>query len=182
MLKRFKFFGFAKNFKKYFSDANDKNPTNRNKSNFYEGSSEEFFYNNPVTSNEEKNIIKLKDEEKSKMRSKLKINEVTPAPLIEDEAYRDLYRNFSLYVGEELTKELDEISHNTEKEGKLYKYGLPAKNELPFTQLVLKEDAEQSLPKTPTENLFEMMGLDSDSSYENLILKIQSEFNHGRTN
>lgn len=139
--------------------------------------SQDFFYNLDPT-----NIISLKEEEKSRMRSKLKYRDEKSPVLVEDETYRELYKNFSLYVGEALSQELDIIDHNEERNGQLFKYGLPAKNELPFNKLVVKDEVEENIPKTATENLFELMGLDSDSSYESLILKFQSEFNHGKPN
>jgi hypothetical protein len=139
---------------------------------------EEFFYKTVTNINNEKNILSVKDE---KMRSKLKLSDTTDPPLIENETYREFYKNFSLYVGEDTSQELDTIIHNEEKQGELYKYGLPAKNHLPFNQLVPKEENEEPLPTTATESLYQLLGLDSDSSYESLILKMQSEFNHGIT-
>lgn len=114
-----------------------------------------------------------------KMKSKLSLNEPTDQPLIENEAYRELYRNFSLYIGEENSKELDTIVHNEEKNGKLHKYGLPIKNELPFTELIPQEEVNEQ-PKTSTENLFDLLELDKESSYESLILKFKGELNHGK--
>jgi hypothetical protein len=139
---------------------------------------EKYFYDknleNAINSNK---MISVKKD--PKMRSKLSLNEPTEQPLIENEAYRELYRNFSLYIGEETSKELDTIIHNEEKNGKLHKYGLPLKNELPFTELIPQEEADE-LPKTSTESLFDLLELDKDSSYESLILKFQGEFNHGK--
>jgi hypothetical protein len=141
---------------------------------------DKFFYDknleNAINSN---NLISVKKD--SKMKSKLTLNEPLEQPLIDNEAYRELYRNFSVYIGEQSSKELDIIVHNEERNGKLHKYGLPAKNELPFTELIPQEEADE-LPKTSTESLFELLELDKDSSYESLILKFQGEFNHGKNN
>ena len=141
---------------------------------------EKFFYDknleNAINSN---NLISVKKD--SKMKSKLTLNEPLDQPLIENEAYRELYRNFSVFIGEQNSKELDNIVHNEERNGKLHKYGLPVKNELPFTELIPQEEADE-LPKTSTESLFELLELDKDSSYESLILKFQGEFNHGKNN
>jgi hypothetical protein len=154
---------------------------NKQSHQFHPGISEEFFYKNIQDPSNEKNILTLKEEEGEKIRSKLKLSDPISPPLVENETYREFYKNFSLYVADDMSQELDTIIHNEEKNGKFYKYGLPAKNELPFNQLVPKEDIEEPLPTTATESLFQLLGLDSDSSYESLILKIQSEFNHGIT-
>ena len=139
-----------------------------------------YFYDKSNVDNSitNKNLIQIKD---SKMKSKLTITESLEQPLIENEAYRELYRNFSVYIGEETSKELDAITHNEEKNGKLHKFGLPVKNELVFSDLVPIEEVCE-LPKTATENLFESLQLDGESSYESLLLKFQSEFNHGIIN
>jgi hypothetical protein len=116
---------------------------------------------------------------KIKMKLQDEINLTNSSlPLIENEAYRELYRNFSLYVNENLINELDTIPHNEKVDGKEYKYGLLTKNELPFTDLIPKEEVEV-IPKTSTENLFELLELDKDSSYESLLIKFQQTFSHG---
>ena len=141
--------------------------------------SDMYFYENANVggTEDQKNLINLKKD--SKIKSKMVINEHGERPLIENETYRELYKNFSLYVGEEMSKELDTIAHNQEQNGKVFKYGLPAKNELPFTELVTLEE-KVDLPSTSTENIFSLLALDKDSSYESLIIKFQSEFNHGK--
>ncbi len=198
MLKRLKILNFSKPNALYdkiflkhqfklFSEVNKNNNKINAKDNPHKNDhntkksdpSQEFFYKNTV---DDKNLITLKEEQKAKMKSKLILNEPTTQPLLENETYRELYRNFSLYLGEESSKELDEITHNEERDGKVYKYGLPAKNELPFTQLMVKDEVDEKLPKTSTENLFELFELDGSSSYESLIFKIQSEYSHGITN
>jgi len=138
-----------------------------------------FFYENANvgTADDNKNLIDLKKD--SNMKSKLTIDEQSERPLIENETYRELYRNFSLYIGEENSKELDTIIHNQERNGKIFKYGLPAKNELPFTELITVEE-KVDLPSTSTENIFSLLSLDKDSSFESLVIKFQSEFNHGK--
>jgi hypothetical protein len=99
-------------------------------------------------------------------------------PLIENEAYRELYKTFSLTVTEEMLNELDDIPHNQSIGEKEYKYGLTIKNELPFSQLVLLPQ-EPVLPNTANENLFDLLNLDKESSYESLVLKYKEEFNNG---
>ena len=101
-----------------------------------------------------------------------------PVSLLDNEAYRELYKNFSLTVNDALQNELDDIPHNKLINNKEYKYGLPTKNEIPFSELVAISE-EPKLPNTSTENLFELLNLDKESSYESLILKIKEEYNHG---
>jgi hypothetical protein len=100
-------------------------------------------------------------------------------PLIENEAYRELYKNFSLTVTEEMLRELEEIPHNEKINEKEYKYGLTTKNEIPFSELVPLTE-EPVIPNTSTENLFTLLDLNKDSSYESLILKLNEEFNNGK--
>ena len=92
-----------------------------------------------------------------------------------DEQVKDMYRNYSCILHQDVLKDLDLIPHNMKINNVEYKYGIQAKN-LPFTQIVIKS-AEPLLPNTSTENLFEILNLDKDSSYESLILKYQQEFN-----
>jgi hypothetical protein len=77
-----------------------------------------------------------------------------------------------------MINDLDDIPHNKLINNKEYKYGLPSKNEIPFSQLVpLEEDPK--LPNTATENLFDLLNMDKESSYESLLLKFKDEYNHG---
>jgi hypothetical protein len=102
----------------------------------------------------------------------------SPVSLLDNDAYRELYKSFSLTVNDALQNDLDDIPHNKLINNKEYKYGLPTKNEIPFSELVpISEDPK--LPNTSTENLFELLNLDKESSYESLILKIKEEYNHG---
>ncbi len=143
-----------------------------------------FFYDK---SNIEKNIISLDQNNptsptstnRSNFQQKMNLEEESSQPLIENEAYRELYRNFSLYTNEEESKSLDIIYHNEEINGKEYKYGLLAKNQLPFTDLIPHEE-EDELPKTPNENLNSLLEIDKETSFESLLLKIQLEYNHGK--
>ncbi len=138
---------------------------------------DKFFYENINIEKENSNIISIAKD--SKFIEKMRMEETAEKPFIDNEAYRELYKNFSLFIGEETSKELDTIIHNEEVNGKKYKYGLLAKNELPFTELIPKDEVEE-IPKTSTENLFDLLDLDKESSYESMILKIQQEFNHGK--
>jgi hypothetical protein len=114
-----------------------------------------------------------------KLSNRKEINKEDPArPLIENESYRELYKNFSVVANEQTLAEIDEILHNKTHEGKEYKYGLPAKNEISFNELMIKPE-EETIPKTSTENLFELLELDKLSSYESLLLKFKETFNHG---
>lgn len=106
-------------------------------------------------------------------------NENAFKPLIDDENYRELYKNFSLTITNETIKELDEVVHNEVLEGREYKYGLPRKNELSFNELIIKPETEETFPKTATEGLFDLLELDKDSSYESLLLKFKNTFNNG---
>lgn len=137
---------------------------------------EKFFYEGTNMENQKQNVISVKSD--SKLKKIMNMEEPGEQPLIENEAYRELYKNFSLYVNEENSKEIDTIQHNEEVDGKKYKYGLLAKNELQFTELIPQEEVDE-LPKTASENLFELLDLDKESSFESLVLKIQQEFNHG---
>jgi hypothetical protein len=101
-------------------------------------------------------------------------------PLVENEEYRKLYKNFSVYFDEKLMEEYDKIYHNEKLGNKEYKYGILAKNELPFTELIVKEEENVNLPKTATENLFDLLELDKDSSYESMLLKFQGQFSNGK--
>lgn len=97
-------------------------------------------------------------------------------PLIENEDYRELYKSFSLVVREDMIGELDNIIHNEKINEKEYKYGLSVKNELKFTDLIPKDETQEE-PKTATENLYELLNLDEESSYESLVLKFNQAFN-----
>lgn len=98
--------------------------------------------------------------------------------LLDNEAYRELYKSFSLTVNDVMINDLDNIPHNKLINNKEYKYGLPTKNEIPFSELVPIEE-EPKLPNTGTENLFNLLELDKESSYESLLLKFKDEYNHG---
>lgn len=138
-----------------------------------------FFYDKTNLENAINNNKLISVKEDSKFKSKLSLNETLEKPLVENEAYRELYKNFSVYISNETSEDLDIIPHNEEKNGKLHKYGLPVKNEFAFGELMVQEEMPE-LPKTSTEKLFELLDLDKDSSYESLLLKYQSEFNHGK--
>jgi hypothetical protein len=103
----------------------------------------------------------------------------TNAPMIQNEQYREIYKAFSLTVTEEMLKELDDIPHNESINDKEYRYGLSVKNEILFTGLVPLPE-EPTLPNTGTENLFNLLSLDKESSYESMLLKFKDEFNTGR--
>jgi hypothetical protein len=100
-------------------------------------------------------------------------------PLIENEAYRHLYKGFSVTINEETVKEIDEIMHNTNKDGREYRYGLPSKNEINYNELMIKPE-EENISNTPNQNLFELLELDKLSSYESMLIKIKEIFNHGK--
>jgi len=95
--------------------------------------------------------------------------------------YRELYKNFSLVIREDQFHEIEDIKHNVVENDKKYKYGLLAKNEMPFKEMVVFNQ-EESIPKTATENLFEILGMDKDSSYESMVLKFRNEFQNGNFN
>jgi hypothetical protein len=102
-----------------------------------------------------------------------------PVSLLDNQDYRELYKSFSLTVNEVLQNDLDDIPHNKLINNKEYKYGLPTKNEILFSELVPIQE-EPKIPNTSTENLFDILNLDKESSYESLILKIKEEYNHGK--
>jgi hypothetical protein len=77
-----------------------------------------------------------------------------------------------------MINDLDDIPHNKLINSKEYKYGLPIKNETPFSELVPLAE-EPKFPNTSTENLFDLLSLDKESSYESMILKFKEEYNHG---
>ena len=91
-------------------------------------------------------------------------------------------KNYSLKIID--TTEIDNIMHNEEQHGIVYKYGLPEKN----ITLVAENDPNNKeltdISKneygTIMENVMEMFELDKDSSYENLIEKYNGTFNNGK--
>jgi len=93
--------------------------------------------------------------------------------------YRELYKNFSVVIREDQYHEIDEIKHDVIENDKKYKYGLMAKNEMPFKEMVVFNQ-EEAIEKTATENLFELLGMDKESSYESMVLKFRTEFQHGK--
>lgn len=103
------------------------------------------------------------------------------ANLLDIPEYRELYKNFSVTLHDEQLNELDDIKHDIKEDDRYYKYGLTAKNEVPFRDLILVEDKDKDgLMNTPNQNIFELLDLDKDSSYESLVLKFRGEFQHGR--
>jgi hypothetical protein len=123
-------------------------------------------------------LVKVQTKNKNKNE---KINiKANSQPFVEKEEYRELYKNFSLIMTKEHMKEFDDIKHNENYKEKEYKYGLPSKNELQFTELISldKEQVKSSVPKTDTETLYDILDMDKDSAFESLILKHQEEFNH----
>lgn len=132
---------------------------------------DEFSYSNNIPLDKNKLIQVKKKNENDNLH-------VHSQPLLENPEYRELYKSFSLTVSEEMLNDLDDIAHNKEINGKEYKYGVIAKNDIPFTDLMPKK-VEEKIPPTPNENLYELLGLDNESSYESLVLKIQEEYNHG---
>jgi hypothetical protein len=162
----------SKCWKKNFSTKEDRLNVDRKNN---QTMNDNFFYDKENIDNTSSHIISI--EKNKNMVSKLKLNEDSSMPLVENEEYRELYRNFSLIVSEDLMKSLDDIKHNQKDNDVEYKYGLPSKNNTIFTALIPKE--EEEYPKTSTENLFSRLQLDKDSSYESLLLKFQIEFNHG---
>lgn len=101
------------------------------------------------------------------------------ASLLDIPEYRELYKNFSLVIREDQLNELDNIQHDVTVSDKHYKYGLTSKNEIPFKELVVFNQ-EEAAPKTPTESLFEILELDKESSYESLVLKFRTQYQHGK--
>lgn len=89
-----------------------------------------------------------------------------------------MYKNFSLIIKDDQIDELDNIDHNVTVKEKYLKYGLSAKNEMPFKEII-PYNPEEAIPNTSTENLFELLNLDKDSSYESMVLKFRTEFQHG---
>lgn len=156
---------------KKFSTKDKSTNTINNNSN-----QDKFFYDKENIDGSSPNLISI--EKNKNAMSKLKLSEDNSQPLIENEAYRELYKSFSVIVTDDLLKSLDEIKHNQKENDIEYRYGLPVKNNTPFTALVPKTE-EEELPKTGTENIFSLLDLDKDSSYESLLLKFQMEFNHG---
>lgn len=103
------------------------------------------------------------------------------ASLLDIPEYRELYKNFSVTLQNEQLDELDNIKHDVKENDRYYKYGLTAKNEVPFRELVLADqDKEENLTNTPNQNIFALLDLDKDSSYESLVLKFRNEYQHGK--
>jgi hypothetical protein len=95
-----------------------------------------------------------------------------------EEHYKEIYKNYSLTIMEDEMNELDNLRHNVIENNIEYKYGVAVKNTLPFSALIPAKDVYE-LPKTATENLFDLLEIDKDSSYESLILKYHQEYNTG---
>lgn len=93
-----------------------------------------------------------------------------------------MYKPFSLTLQESALEEFDNILHNETLNGKEYKYGLNSKNDTSFNELVVVKstEGEEAIEKTANENLWELLNLDKESSYESLILKFSEEYNHGK--
>lgn len=102
------------------------------------------------------------------------------ASLLDIPEYRELYKNFSVVLRDEQLNELDNIKHDIKENEKFYKYGLTAKNEIPFKELVIVDQEKENLSNTANQNIFELLDLDKDSSYESLVLKFRNEYQHGK--
>ncbi len=93
--------------------------------------------------------------------------------------YRELYKNFSLVIREDQYHEIDNIKHDVVENDKKFKYGLMVRNEMPFKEMVLYNQ-EEAVEKTATESLFELLEMDNESSYESMVLKFRTHFQHGK--
>ena len=97
---------------------------------------------------------------------------------ITEQQYKEIYRNYSITIVEDEINELDDIKHDIIEGNVEFKYGLPSKNIVAFKDLV-PLPVEPLLPKTPTENFYELLNIDKDGSYESMVLKYHKEFNTG---
>jgi len=105
------------------------------------------------------------------------------ASLLDIPEYRELYKTFSVVLRDENLNELDNIKHDVKENDKYYKYGLIAKNEMPFKELIVVDQMNEenaNLTNTPNQNIFKLLELDKDSSYESLVLKFRNEFQNGK--
>lgn len=83
-----------------------------------------------------------------------------------------------MVIREDQYPEIDNIKHDVVENDKKFKYGLMAKNEMPFKEMVLFNQ-EEAVDKTATESLFELLDMDKESSYESMVLKFRTQFQHG---
>jgi hypothetical protein len=53
---------------------------------------------------------------------------------------------------------------------------------MPFKELIVsgEQKENENLTNTPNQNIFTLLNLDKDSSYESLVLKFRNEFQHGK--
>lgn len=90
-------------------------------------------------------------------------------------------RTYSLKIVD--TSEIDNIIHNEENNGVVYKYGIPVKNSLFKPRASALDDVDEEASQksmTPNERMMDMFELDKDSSYESLVLKYNEVFNNGK--
>jgi hypothetical protein len=151
--------------KKLFNEKGGKKPSLFK---FNEEKTNNFTFNQNLTSNSKE--INIKD---NILKTSTK-NE----PLISNDAYRELYKTFSLIIKPDQLDEIDKILHGERINEREYKYGLPAKNDVTYNELIPINKDEQ-IPNTPTENLYSLLDLNGESSYESLILKFKEEYNSG---
>jgi hypothetical protein len=171
--------------KKTFSDKikidlKEKN----NNQNIFEDSNSENYKININNENNNNNIRIFKDYFYENSIDKTRIlpkSDQKEASLLDIPEYRELYKKFSVVLQNEQLSELDNIKHDVKENDRYYKYGLSVKNEMPFKELIVSMDQKENenLSNTPNQNLFVLLDLDKDSSYESLVLKFRNEFQHG---
>ena len=71
----------------------------------------------------------------------------------------------------------EEIKHQEEHGGMIYKYDLPVVNTaIQFKQQLITVEKEQE--NTSLENLFTTLEIDKETSYESFIIKLNQKFNN----
>ena len=77
------------------------------------------------------------------------------------------------------TKSDDQLRHNTEVGGVIYKYDLPTDNTpIAFKSVAALATANEEEMSTPTQTLMEELDCDKDTAFESFIIKHHQTFNN----
>lgn len=73
----------------------------------------------------------------------------------------------------------DQLRHQSEHNGMLYKYDLPVENNpIVFRSQNQLVEAQEAARPTPTEALLGQLECDKDTAYESFVIKLQQEYNN----
>lgn len=106
------------------------------------------------------------------------IKEKQETPDIKNKAYHMLQKQYVQSSMRLKFRKGNELVHNEEFEGQIYKYDLPIVNQpIQFRNALMVIDNEEEA-KTPFMNLYEELGMDKDSSFEQFMIRTNQEFNN----